>query len=94
MLADRRESLSLAVIARRVFRRGEDFDSHLDPAVRIEVARLGRALDLYYSLAGAGDPVRISVPRFTCVPIARWAPARYAGETRVASGAPAAVTRR
>ncbi len=94
MLAFRQESLSLAAIARRVFQRGEDFDPQLDPAVRIEVARLGRALDLFNSLAGAGDPVRIRLPRATCVPIARWAPARHARETRVAIGAHAPVTRR
>jgi hypothetical protein len=94
MLANRQESLSLAVIARRVFRRGEDFDPRLDPAVRIEVARLGRALGLYNRLAGAGDPVCISLPRAACVPVARWAPARTAREIPEDTGASAAATRR
>jgi hypothetical protein len=56
-LANRQKSLSLATIAKQVFRRGEDFDSKLDPAVRIEVARLRRALDRYNGLAGAEDAV-------------------------------------
>jgi hypothetical protein len=72
MLANPEESPSLATIARRVFRRGEDFDSRLDPAVGIEVARLGRALDRYYRLAGAGDSVRISLPRGASAPVAQW----------------------
>jgi adenylate cyclase len=76
MLANRQESLSLASIARQVFRRGEDFDSRLDPAVGIEVARLRRALDRYYRLAGAGDPVRISLPRGESAPVAQWVPGR------------------
>ena len=75
-LANRLESLSLATIARRVFRRGEDFDSNLDPAVRIEVARLRRALDRYNRLAGAEDPVCISLPPGASVPVARWAAGR------------------
>jgi hypothetical protein len=71
MLANRQESLNLATIARQVFRRGEDFDPHLDPAVRIEIARVRRALDRYYRLSGATDPVRISLPRGAFVPVAR-----------------------
>ncbi|HVQ31756.1 MAG TPA: hypothetical protein VMV21_19315 [Vicinamibacteria bacterium] len=71
MLANRQESLNLATIARQVFRRGEDFDPHLDPAVRIEIARVRRALDRYYRLSGAADPVRISLPRSAFVPVAR-----------------------
>jgi hypothetical protein len=76
MLSNPHESLSLATIARRVFRRGEDFDSRLDPAVGIEVARLGRALDRYYRFAGAGDPVRISLPRGASALVAGWVPGR------------------
>ncbi len=75
-LANRPESLSLATIARRVFRRGEDFDPLLDPAVRIEVARLRRALDRYNRLAGAEDPVCISLPRGASVPVVQWAAGR------------------
>ena len=65
--------VSLATIAQRIFGREGDFDSDLDPAVRIEVARLGRALDRYYRLPGAGDPVRVSLPRGETVPVLRWA---------------------
>ena len=94
-LANRQKSLSLATIARRVFARGEDFDSDLDPAVRIEVARLGRALDRYNRLAGAEDAVCISLPRGACMPVARWAPARarHAREGLADQGAFAPVGR-
>jgi hypothetical protein len=73
-LANRQASLSLATIAQRVFNRTGPFDSDHDPAVRIEVSRLRRALDRYNRLSGAGDPVLISLPRGASVPVARWAP--------------------
>ena len=94
-LANRQESLSLATIARRVFRRGKDFDSDLDPAVRIEVTRLRRALERYYRLAGAEDPVRISLPHCASAPVVRWVPGRasHARDLLVEVGAPAAVSR-
>jgi hypothetical protein len=71
-LRNPQESLSLSTIAKRVFRRGDDFDSRVDPAVRIEVARLRRALARYYRRTGAEDPVCISLARGACVPVARW----------------------
>jgi adenylate cyclase len=72
-LAHRQESLTLATIAKRVFGRGEDFDSSLDPAVRIEVSRLRRALDRYARVAGAEDPVCIALPYGASAPVLRWA---------------------
>ena len=71
MRANRQENLSLATIARQVFRRGADFASSLDPAVRIEIARVRRALDRHYRLSGATDPIQISLPRDAFVPVAR-----------------------
>ena len=71
-LAGRQAGLTVATIARRVFGRGEDFDSILDPAVRIEIARLRRALDRHNRVAGAKDPVCITLPRGACVPVLHW----------------------
>lgn len=51
-----------------VFDRGEDFDSRLDPIVRVEASRLRSRLQKYYEGAGAGDAVRISLPRGAYVP--------------------------
>ena len=79
MLANRQESLNLATIARQVFRRGEDFNPHLDPAVRIEIARVRRALDRYYRLSGATNR---STSAYLEAPSCRWRAAWPARRTR------------
>lgn len=56
-------------IATAVFQRGEGFDPQADPIVRIEAARLRRALERYYLVAGHGDPVLIEVPKGGYVPV-------------------------
>ncbi len=43
--------------------RKADFDPQADPIVRVEAGRVRRALDIYYSGAGSGDPIIIDVPR-------------------------------
>ncbi len=72
-LAGRQGGLTQDAIATRVFRRREDFDPTVDPIVRIQAGRLRRSLERYYLLAGAGDPVRIELPRGGYVPVLRWA---------------------
>jgi adenylate cyclase len=67
-LAGREEGLTQAAIATRVFGRRADFDPTVDPIVRIQAGRVRRSLERYYLLAGAGDPVRIEVPRGTYEP--------------------------
>lgn len=46
-----------------VFERGTDFDPQQDSIVRVQVGRLRKLLEEYYSGAGANDPVRIVLPR-------------------------------
>jgi tetratricopeptide (TPR) repeat protein len=76
-LAGRHEALNQDAIASRVFQRRDDFDPTVDPIVRIQAGRLRRSLERYYLLAGAGDPVRIELPRGTYVPsMRRAAPAQ------------------
>ena len=59
-------------IAIDAFGRSEDFDSQIDPIVRVQAGRLRKELETYYQGAGANDPIRIDVPRgsyrpeFTC----------------------------
>lgn len=55
-------------IATEALGRGPGFDPDLDPLVRLEAGKLRRNLDGYYANEGAGDPVRISVPRGSYVP--------------------------
>lgn len=43
--------------------RSEDFDSQIDPIVRVQAGRLRKELQAYYEDAGAQDPIRIDVPR-------------------------------
>jgi hypothetical protein len=50
-------------IARQVMGRGENFNSVLDPIVRIEAGKLRRDLETYYLKSGRDNPLRISVPR-------------------------------
>ena len=50
-------------IAIDAFGRSEDFDSQIDPIVRVQAGRLRKELDTYYQGAGANDPIRIDVPR-------------------------------
>jgi len=87
-LAGRQEGLTQAAVATRVFDRRQDFDPTIDPIVRIQAGRLRRSLERYYLLAGAGDPVRIELPRGGYVPVVRWA------SRREGDGSPASVPAR
>ncbi len=84
-LAGRSETLAPAAIGTRVFDRREDHEPALDPIVWIQAGRLRRSLERYYRRSGAGDPVRIELPRGTYVPVARWVGEACAQEV----GAPA-----
>jgi adenylate cyclase len=66
---DRIKAFSVAVAA---FDRDESFDPQTDPIVRIEAGRLRRNLERYYLIAGAGDPVRIEIPKGAYVPSFSW----------------------
>ncbi len=62
-LEDRADSLKETVIATEVFERAPDYDPRVDSVVRVEVGRLRARLLEYYSEAGAGEPVRIEIPK-------------------------------
>jgi len=51
-----------------VLRRDATFDPQLDPIVRVEATRLRRTIDRYYAGLGAGDAIRIGLPRGSYVP--------------------------
>jgi TolB-like protein len=63
--ADRIKAYSIAV---EVFGRDASFDAQTDPAVRIEAARIRRALERYYFTAGRDDPIVITMPKGGYVP--------------------------
>jgi len=67
-LAGRAKRIKAYSIAVEVFGRDEGITPD-DPVVRIEAARLRRALERYYLVAGQRDPVRIDIPKGSYVPI-------------------------
>jgi len=68
-LAGNGRQLKGFTIAMAVFGRDQDFDPAHDPVVRIQAGRLRRAIERYYLVAGADDPVRIDIPKGGYVPV-------------------------
>jgi TolB-like protein len=58
-------------IATEALRRGDNFDPQTDPIVRVEAARLRRAINRYYAGPGAMDSVVIELPRRGYIPTFR-----------------------
>lgn len=67
-LAGRADRIKAYTIAVDVFDRDVEFDSSVDPVVRIQAGRLRQVLEHYYLTEGAGDPVRITIPKGSYVP--------------------------
>jgi adenylate cyclase len=67
-LAGRGERLKGATLACEVFGRKADFNSKIDPIVRLEATRLRRDLEHYYLTAGRSDPLHISIPKGSYLP--------------------------
>lgn len=70
-LAGRGDRIKAYTIATAALGRGETFDPQTDPIVRVEAARLRRALRAYYANGGADDPVVIELPIGTYTPVLR-----------------------
>lgn len=64
--ADRLKGFAVAV---DVFGKDGDFDPSTDAVVRVQAGRLRDLLETYYASEGAGDALRIVVPRGTYVPV-------------------------
>ena len=84
--ADRIRAFTIAVEA---FGRDRDFNPQTDPIVRVEAARLRRAIEQYYAGPGADAAVEIRVPRGGYVPDFSYR--ARAGELPAAEVAPRAV---
>lgn len=65
-----------------VFGRDPDYDTRLDPVVRVEMRRLRQRLASYYDNGGRGDTLRIDVPRGGYAATFEWRPSGPAGEQR------------
>lgn len=68
-LEGRGSELKGYTIAVEALGRPADFDPQSDPIVRVEAGRLRKALRQYYTLEGADDPLRISMPVGAYVPV-------------------------
>jgi TolB-like protein len=68
-LAGEGDQLKEYVLGTEVFDRAAQYDPRIDSIVRVEARRLRGKLDEYYQGPGAGDPVIISMPRGSYVPV-------------------------
>ena len=66
-LAGQGGSLKESVLAHELYGKGADFDGGVDPVVRVDARRLRDKLREYYE--GRSDPVVISLPKGTYVPV-------------------------
>jgi hypothetical protein len=57
------------VLGKEVFDRGNDYDTRLDPIVRVEARRLRARLAEYYSGPGRDEPLRVEYPKGSYVPV-------------------------
>jgi Tol biopolymer transport system component len=72
-LAGQGHSLKESVLAHELYGKGTDFDGGTDPVVRVDARRLRDKLREYYE--GRSDPVVISLPKGTYVPVFEGNPA-------------------
>lgn len=68
-LKGRESEINEQRIGQAVFGRSQDYDSAVDGIVRSQASRLRQRLDLYYQRDGAGEPIRIVIPRGGYIPV-------------------------
>jgi hypothetical protein len=68
-LSGRASEINEQKIGTAVFGRPPDYDSSVDGIVRPQASRLRQRLDLYFNGEGSSEPVRITLPRGSYVPV-------------------------
>ena len=68
-LSGRASEINEQKIGTTVFGRPLDYDSSINGIVRPQASRLRQRLDLYFNGEGASEPVRITLPRGSYVPV-------------------------
>jgi hypothetical protein len=68
-LSGRASEINEQKIGTVVFGRSPDYDSSIDGIVRPQASRLRQRLDIYFNGEGAKEPVRITLPRGSYVPV-------------------------
>lgn len=71
-LAGRGAQLKAYTIGVSVYRKGDGFDPSTDPIVRVDARRLRRKLQAHYADAGAGERLRIDIPKGQYAPRFKW----------------------
>lgn len=74
-LEGRGHRLKERTIARAALGKAPDFDPRSDAGTRVQATRVRSQLSAYYAGEGADDPVRISLPKGSYVPVITAAPA-------------------
>ncbi len=69
VIAGRANRMKAYSIAMEVFGRDSSFNAQADPVVRIQASLIRRGLEYYYLVAGRHDPVIITMPKGSYVPI-------------------------
>jgi TolB-like protein/Flp pilus assembly protein TadD len=64
-----RDALKEYTIGVEVFDRSAEYDPRIDSIVRVEARRLRKKLAQYYAGEGAGEPLRVSLPEGSYVPV-------------------------
>lgn len=67
-LEGRGANLKEYTIGAALYSKGDDFDTRTDSAVRVDARRLRAKLAEYYQGPGAGDPIRLELPKGGYVP--------------------------
>jgi hypothetical protein len=68
-LAGRASEINEQKIGTAVFGRPRDYDSTIDGIVRPQASRLRQRLDIYFNGEGSEEPIRITLPRGSYVPV-------------------------
>lgn len=68
-LAGEAAEIKETLIATEVYGRRPDYDPRADSIVRVEASRLRAKLRDYYDNEGAGDPIRLELPKGSYVPV-------------------------
>ena len=68
-LAERTDEVKEVVVATEIYGRSADYDPKVDSIVRVEASRMRAKLQSYYEHEGAADPILITIPKGTYVPV-------------------------
>lgn len=82
-LAGRGDRLSERTVGRGAMQRPADFDGSREATVRVQATRVRQRLEEYYAGEGAGDAIRITLPRGTYTPVFERRDEHEGGATRV-----------